>query len=135
MGLVFLRYADHKFLAETKELEEAGSGRRTIDPADYQAESVLFLPEALRFSSLIQLPEGGNIDAAINDSCWNLTGGNWAMFTVGRIFVGWYAKKIDVRKLIYLSISLALFGVALLLADSSQIITILTSHSGDYTQD
>jgi fucose permease len=54
-----------------------------------------------------------------------VTGGYWAMFTVGRIFAGWYAKKIDVRKLIYLSISLALFGVALLLADSSQIITIL----------
>ena len=54
-----------------------------------------------------------------------VTGGYWAMFTVGRIFAGWYAKKIDVRKLIYFSISLALFGVALLLADSSQIITIL----------
>jgi fucose permease len=54
-----------------------------------------------------------------------VTGGYWAMYTVGRIFAGWYAKKIDVRKLIYLSISLALFGVALLLADSSQIITIL----------
>ena len=54
-----------------------------------------------------------------------VTGGYWAMFTVGRIFAGWYAKMIDIRKLIYLSISLALFGVALLLADSSQIITIL----------
>jgi len=54
-----------------------------------------------------------------------VTGGYWAMFTVGRIFAGWYAKKIDIRKLIYLSISLTLFGVALLLADSSQIITIL----------
>ena len=47
------------------------------------------------------------------------------MFTVGRIFAGWYDKKIDIRKLIYLSISLALFGVALLLADYSHIITIL----------
>ena len=47
------------------------------------------------------------------------------MFSVGRIIAGWYAKKIKVRKLIYLNISLALFGVALLLADSSQIITIL----------
>ncbi len=54
-----------------------------------------------------------------------VTGGYWALFTVGRIFAGWYAKKIDIRKLIYLSISLALFGVALLLADSSLIITIL----------
>ena len=68
LGLVFLRYADHKFLAATKELEGAGSGRRTIGPADYQAEGVLYLPEASRFSSLIQLPEGGNIGAAINDA-------------------------------------------------------------------
>ena len=54
----FLRYADHKFLAAAKELEGAGSGRRTIGPADYQAKGVLYLPEASRFSSLIQLPEG-----------------------------------------------------------------------------
>ena len=66
LGLVFLHYADHKFLAATKELEGAGSGRRTIGPADYQAEGVLYLPEASRFSSLIRLPEGGNIGAAIN---------------------------------------------------------------------
>ena len=68
LGLVFLRYADHMFLAATKELEGAGSGRRTISPADYQAEGVLYLPEALCFSNLIQLPEGGNIGAAINDA-------------------------------------------------------------------
>ena len=68
LSLVILRYADHKFLAATKELEGAGSGRRTIGPADYQAEGVLYLPEASRFSNLIQLPEGGNIGAAINDA-------------------------------------------------------------------
>ncbi len=68
LGLVFLHYADHKFLAAARELEGAGSGRRTICPADYQAEGVLYLPEASRFSSLIQLSEGGNIGAAINDA-------------------------------------------------------------------
>ena len=68
LSLVILRYADHKFLAAAKELEGAGSGRRKIGPADYQAKGVLYLPEASRFSSLIQLPEGGNIGAAINDA-------------------------------------------------------------------
>ena len=68
LSLVILRYADHKFLAAAMELEGAGSGRRTIGPADYQAEGVLYLPEASRFSSLIRLPEGGNIGAAINDA-------------------------------------------------------------------
>ena len=68
LGLVFLRYTDHKFLTATKELEGAGSGRHTIGPADYQAEGVPYLPEASRFSSVIQLPEGGNIGVAINDA-------------------------------------------------------------------
>jgi type I restriction enzyme M protein len=68
LGLVFLRYADHKFQAAAKELEGAGSGRRKIGPADYQARGVLYLPEAARFSALITLPEGANIGAAINDA-------------------------------------------------------------------
>ena len=69
LGLVFLRYADHKFQAAAKELTGAGGGgRRKIGPADYQARGVLYLPEAARFSALITLPEGANIGAAINDA-------------------------------------------------------------------
>ncbi len=68
LGLVFLRYADHKFQVAAKELEGAGGGRRKIGPADYQARGVLYLPEAARFSALIQLPEGANIGSGINDA-------------------------------------------------------------------
>jgi type I restriction enzyme M protein len=68
LGLVFLRYADHKFQAAAKELAAAGGGRRKIGPADYQARGVLYLPEAARFSALITLPEGANIGAAINEA-------------------------------------------------------------------
>ena len=68
LGLIFLRYADHKFRRAAKELEGAGSGRRQIGPADYQARGVLYLPEQARFSTLIQLPEGTNIGAAVNDA-------------------------------------------------------------------
>jgi type I restriction enzyme M protein len=68
LGLVFLRYADHKFQVAAKELAGAGGGRRKVGPADYQARGVLYLPEAARFSTLIKLPEGGNIGAAINDA-------------------------------------------------------------------
>lgn len=68
LGLVFLRYADHKFKVAEKELEGKGTGRRKIGPADYQARGVLYLPKTARFSALIQLPEGGNIGAAINDA-------------------------------------------------------------------
>ncbi|MBU4503929.1 MAG: type I restriction-modification system subunit M N-terminal domain-containing protein, partial [Proteobacteria bacterium] len=68
LGLVFLRYADHKFQAAAKELAGTGGGRRKVGPADYQAKGVLYLPEAACFSTLIQLPEGANIGAAINDA-------------------------------------------------------------------
>ncbi|MBA4417714.1 MAG: hypothetical protein C0392_07365 [Syntrophus sp. (in: bacteria)] len=68
LGLVFLRYADHKFQAAARELAGTSSGRRTIGPADYQAKGVLYLPETACFSALIQLPEGANIGAAINDA-------------------------------------------------------------------
>jgi type I restriction enzyme M protein len=68
LGLVFLRYADHKFQVAAKELEGSGGGRRKIGPADYQARGVLYLPEKSRFSSLIQLPEGTNIGAEINEA-------------------------------------------------------------------
>ncbi|MFH1946126.1 MAG: class I SAM-dependent DNA methyltransferase [Acidobacteriota bacterium] len=68
LGLVVLRYADHQFQAAAKELAGTSSGRRTIGPADYQAKGVLYLPEAACFSTLITLPEGANIGAAINDA-------------------------------------------------------------------
>ncbi|MBN2107593.1 MAG: N-6 DNA methylase [Deltaproteobacteria bacterium] len=68
LGLVFLRYADHKFQAAAKVLEGKGGGRRKIGPADYQARGVLYLREAAKFSTLLKLPEGANIGAAINDA-------------------------------------------------------------------
>ena len=66
LGLVFLRYADHKFQEAAKELKDTGSRRRKIGPADYQAQGVLYLPAEARFSALIALPEGDHIGAAIN---------------------------------------------------------------------
>ena len=71
LGLIFLRYADHKFAAAEKELEGStlqSKRRRALSRADYQARGVLYLPEAARFSSLINLPEGANIGKAINEA-------------------------------------------------------------------
>ena len=68
LGLIFLRYADHKFAAARAKLTSQGSGRRTIGKADYQAQGVLYLPEDARFSNLLQLPEGADIGKAINDA-------------------------------------------------------------------
>jgi len=68
LGLIFLRYADHKFTIARQELEGKSTGRRTISKADYQARGVLYLPEAARFSTLLNLPEGEDIGKAINDA-------------------------------------------------------------------
>jgi len=68
LGLIFLRYADHKFSVAEAELKGKGTGRRKIGPADYQAKGVLYLPSKARFSTLLKLPEGANIGMAINDA-------------------------------------------------------------------
>jgi type I restriction enzyme M protein len=62
LGLVFLRFADAKFLARRAVLEKSGSGRRgsrAEDPAAYHAEGVLFLPPEARYDALVALPEAG----------------------------------------------------------------------------
>jgi type I restriction enzyme M protein len=68
LGLIFLRYADHKFAQAEKKLSQQGSGRRKIGKTDYQAQGVLFLPEKSRFSYLLNLPEGIDIGKAINEA-------------------------------------------------------------------
>jgi type I restriction enzyme M protein len=68
LGLIFLRYADHKFAKAKEKLISQGSGRRTIGKADYQAKGVLYLPESARFPNLLNLPEGADIGKAINDA-------------------------------------------------------------------
>lgn len=66
LGLVFLRYADHKFQAAREEIEVAESSRRRIGPADYQALGVLYVPEEARFGTLAELPEGENVGSEVN---------------------------------------------------------------------
>src|SRR5580704_14598057 len=68
LGLIFLRYADHKFAAAKAKLTSQSTGRRTIGKADYQAQAVLYLPESARFSNLLNLPEGSDIGKAINEA-------------------------------------------------------------------
>jgi len=68
LGLIFLRYADHRFVQAEKELKGKGSGRRSIGKEDYQAQGVMYLPPAARFSHLLALTEGDNIGKAINDA-------------------------------------------------------------------
>ncbi len=68
LGLIFLRYADHKFAAAEAALADKSTGRRRIGAANYQALGVLYLPAEARFSKLLRLPEGANVGQAINDA-------------------------------------------------------------------
>lgn len=68
LGLIFLRFADHKFSQAQKELEGKSTGRRAIGKLDYQAKGVVYLPEKARFSYLLRLPEGADIGKAINET-------------------------------------------------------------------
>src|SRR5438445_7172489 len=71
LGLIFLRFAEHRFNVAAKEIDAEASQsrrRRAIGKADYQAKGVLYLPEEARYSRLLTLPEGQNIGRAINDA-------------------------------------------------------------------
>ena len=73
LGLIFLRYADHKFALAERELVETSRrdalrAAAPIGKIDYQARGVLYLPEAARFSRLLAQPEGADIGQAINDA-------------------------------------------------------------------
>jgi type I restriction enzyme M protein len=68
LGLIFLRYADHRFTEAEQSLEGESTGRRTIGKEDYQALGVMYVPPKARFSHLLSLPEGDDIGKAVNDA-------------------------------------------------------------------
>src|SRR5229473_8359641 len=70
LGLIFLRFADQRFVQVERELAASvpvGS-RRTIGKADFQARGVMYLPQQARLAYLLRLPEGENIGRAVNDA-------------------------------------------------------------------
>ena len=68
LGLIFLKYADNKFLAAKEKMEHSSSSRRTIGAADYKAEGVLYLPEKAQYSFLINLSEDEVVGQHINNA-------------------------------------------------------------------
>jgi type I restriction enzyme M protein len=69
LGILFLRYAYHKFEEATIELEKKYSGRNNpIRKLDYQAEGAIYLTETARYKYLLDLPEGTSIGKAIDDA-------------------------------------------------------------------
>jgi type I restriction enzyme M protein len=68
LGLIFLKFADSRFAHAEAELAGSSTGRRAIGKANYQARGVLYLPDAARFTNLLDLKEGDNLGKAINDA-------------------------------------------------------------------
>jgi type I restriction enzyme M protein len=69
LGLIFLRYADHKFTHAEGEIKAGGQGRRRgIGKTDFQARGILYLRDSARYASLLNLPEGADIGRAINEA-------------------------------------------------------------------
>ena len=71
LGLIFLRYADHKFTQAEQEInsEAPTSTRIQADQkTQYQARGVFYLPEIARFQYLLDLPESENIGRAVTDA-------------------------------------------------------------------
>ena len=71
LGLIFLRYANHKFTQVAQEIssEATTPTRIPTDPrTQYQARGAFYLPEEARFKHLLGLPESENIGQAINNA-------------------------------------------------------------------
>lgn len=80
LGLIFLRYADHRFTEAEKEIGPIGvtrpGSRRVISRIDYQERGVMYLPEQARFSYLRKLPEGADLAQATIDAMKAIEAGN-----------------------------------------------------------
>jgi type I restriction enzyme M protein len=70
LGLIFLRFAEVRFIAQRARLEKIGAsarrGSRVDEPAAYHAEGILYLPAEARFDYLLNRPEAENIGAKVN---------------------------------------------------------------------
>jgi type I restriction enzyme M protein len=65
LGLIFLRFADKRFSEAALTLHAKGIPADEREPMDYQAEGVVYLPDAARFGNLLTLTEGANLGKAI----------------------------------------------------------------------
>lgn len=74
--MIFLRFAEVLFSKERIKLEKtsASSRRRSRvdDPTAYHADGIPYLPPNCRFDYLLNLPEGSDIGAKVNDAMRNI---------------------------------------------------------------
>ncbi len=65
LGLIFLRFADHKFAQGQKDLNDPAG---ELSKYDYQAAGVLYVPPDARYDKLVALPESADVAGAINNA-------------------------------------------------------------------
>jgi type I restriction enzyme M protein len=69
LGLVFLKYADHKFAHVDKLVQEKyGNGRIGITKAHYHQEGAIYLKPEARYDYLLNLPEDVDLGKAIDEA-------------------------------------------------------------------
>lgn len=68
LGLIFLRYAERRFIEVEKVLLAKGLTLSDIEKIDYQAEGAVYLPEKARYSYLMTLAEGEDIGKILNEA-------------------------------------------------------------------
>jgi type I restriction enzyme M protein len=72
LGLIFLRFAEVRFLVQRAVLEKhAAGGRRgsrVDDATAYPAEGIVYLTPIARFDHLLRLPEGADVGKAVNEA-------------------------------------------------------------------
>ncbi|MGI8425766.1 MAG: type I restriction-modification system subunit M [Actinomycetota bacterium] len=66
LGLIFLAFAEYRFEQVRQEVESKATKRKPVTPADYQARSVLYVPDESRLSYLVDLAEGKDLGAAVD---------------------------------------------------------------------
>src|SRR3990172_4999638 len=86
LGLLFLRYAEHKFVVTERKLavqKKEGARprprREGISKLDFQAAGALWLPEQARFSYLLQLAEGEDTGGKVNEAMRQIEADNEAL--------------------------------------------------------
>ena len=80
LGLIFLRFAEVRFLAQRAVLEKKAAGgrrgSRVDDPSAYQAEGILYLTPLAQFDRLLRLAEGKDVGKAVNEAMRDIEANN-----------------------------------------------------------
>ncbi|MGG7056564.1 type I restriction-modification system subunit M [Nitrosomonas sp. ANs5] len=72
LGLILLRYAQNRYeeakIAIEASIPEGPRGKRAATQADFQGVGAMLLPEKSQYVYLVNLPEGDNINEAVNEA-------------------------------------------------------------------